>query len=140
MSSERETVVRRMTNDLMPLLHDDNLDQRADVERALHAAYNAGLAAIVNTVTDNEDDHGTAAHCDDCTGSGCRRMAPSLPLTVEVTVRRADGPAQRTADVLWALQDAIAGIGSFTANAADYEIDHVDYVVGQPAQDTAQRR
>jgi len=55
---------------------------------------------------------------------------------VQVTVRRAAGPAQRTADVLWALQDAIAGIESFTAKAADYEIEHVDYVVDQPVQNT----
>ena len=134
--SERETVVQRITNDLMSLLHDDKFGRREDVERALRTAYNAGLAAVVNTVTDNEDDHGTAEHCDDCTGSGCWRVAPSLPLTVQVTVRRAAGPAQRTADVLWALQDAIAGTESFTAKAADYEIEHVDYVVDQPVQNT----
>ncbi len=63
--SERETVVQRITNDLMPLLNDDKFGQREDVEKALRAAYNAGLAAVVNTVTDNEDDHGTAEHCDD---------------------------------------------------------------------------
>ncbi len=138
MNGERETVVQRITNDLMPLLHDDNYGRREEVEKALRAAYNAGLATIVNTATDNDGDHGTAEHCDDCTGLGCWRVASSLPLTVEVMVRRAEGPAQRTADVLWGLQDAIAGIGSFTATAADYEIDHVDYVVNQPAQDTGQ--
>jgi hypothetical protein len=138
MSGDRESVVQRITNGLMPLLDDDNWRRRVEVEKALRAAYNAGLAAVVNTATDNDDDHGTAEHCDNCTGSGCWRVASSLPLTVQVMVRRAEGPAQPTADVLWALQDAVAGIGSFTADTADYEIDHVDYVVDQPAQGTGQ--
>lgn len=81
----------------------------------------------MNHATDDPLDHGTGEHCEYCTGSGCWQVASSLPLTVQVTVRRSEGSAHTTADILWALQNAIASVESFEVHDTTYEIEHVDY-------------
>ena len=89
-----------------------------------------------NTDTDTEGDHGTEDTCWFCNGSGCPHVASTLTLTTRIQVRRALGPAQDTAGILWALQDRIARIEEFDVKAAWYAIPHVDYDAPTPTART----
>jgi len=81
----------------------------------------------MNTGVDDPADHGTAEHCDRCTGSGCSAVATQLELTVTVRVSRSAGPAIDTPKLLYVLQDAVAGIEEIEIGPSLYAIEHVDY-------------
>jgi hypothetical protein len=80
-----------------------------------------------NSGVDNPADHSTNEHCDRCTGSGCPNVAAPLALTVTVRVIRSEGPAVSTPKLLYALQDAIAGIEEIEIGPTLSAVDHVDY-------------